>query len=124
METIEELIEKFKKLADEYANFVEREPKGDAIYMCFGDNNEKQMRLYFAIDGDYSITFEEVTINEWGNTITFPLNYTLKDLEKTYNDAKKKLDEKREIIKEKLEKAKEEIECLKKIIKELEKEIN
>jgi len=120
METIEELIEKFVNLADEYANFIGRKPSEICIYLSYDD----KIRVYFTKDGAYSIDFEKIEITEWARTITIPYDYTPKKLKEIYDKAKKYLDEEKERIKQATEKAKEEeIKHLKQRLQELENQI-
>ena len=122
MKTIENLIKQFKELALEYAEFLGRKPLKVGIYFDFGKDYKDQIRVYFSRDGEYSIGFEKIEVNEWANKITIPMNYTVKDLKRVYNAAKKYLnDQKDEMEEKKRKKIEIEKEELKKRLSELEK---
>ena len=120
--TIESMIKQFKELALEYAEFLGRKPLKVGIYFDFGKDYKDQIRVYFSRDGEYSIGFEKIEVNEWTNKITIPMNYTVKDLKRVYNAAKKYLNDQKDEMEEKKRKTIErEKEELKKRLSELEK---
>ena len=124
MRTMEEQIKKLKELADEYADFVGRTPIEHLTVFEYSKDYSEKLSVYFTKERKYSINFGGVEITEYTNNITFPLNYTAKDLEKEYNYARKFLDKKKEEIEERIKKEREqEIEKLKMKLEELEKEI-
>lgn len=101
---MEKEIKKLKKLADKFANLIVDKPLQDFIYF---DN--KNIRIYFSSQGEYSIKFKEVEICEWTNAITLPVNFNKKDLKKIYIYAIELLNNKKNELQETVERRKKEI---------------
>ena len=112
-------IKKLKELADKYANLIVDKPLQESIFF---DN--RNIRIYFSSQGEYSIKIKEVEICEWSNTITLPINFNKKDLKKIYIYAIEFLNNVKNELQETVERRKKEIVSeIKKIIVELEEKL-
>lgn len=90
-------------------------------FMNLGEVKLRPILMDFLKENGAYEAFGKVKIDEYRNKIEFPLNYTVKDLEKECNEAKLYFDKKKENMELKIQEAKrEEIESLKKKLAELE----